>query len=90
MRLPTKRRLRTQTSSASSSIGLPRVPPIKLIHTQNISIKEMIHDNHALVSNGRVCLELSRPTDGALWEAWICGVEEGFPEVGEFVEDVGD
>ena len=39
MRLTTQPRLRNQTPSANS-ISLPRIPPVKQIHTQNISIKE--------------------------------------------------
>lgn len=75
------------------SIRPPCIPPIRhLGAASNIQsgIQEMVHDVHPLLHRLREPVETDGAIDGAGGEARVEGVEGRFPEIGEFVEDVGD
>lgn len=86
-------RLLAYTPLPPPCIGIARVPPIRHLHPQNLGVEEMVHDVHPLPHRVRV---RRRPCQGgrtvelALRKGRVERVEGCFPEVGEFVEEVGE
>ena len=67
-----------------------RIPPIGHHHPEELRVEVVVHDIHPLLDLGELGGGGGGTVDGAGGEERGGHVEGGFPEVGEFVEDVGD